>query len=72
MTRELTALAVSAPLMVLGLAGAALAQSWPPRLGGATMVIGAAVALAVTDRRARWLAWGVAAVGAVAVLAGLL
>ncbi|THD80985.1 MAG: hypothetical protein E7812_06160 [Phenylobacterium sp.] len=72
MTRELAALAVSAPLMVAGLAGAALAQSWPPRLGGAAMVIGAAVALAVTDRRARWLAWSLAALGALAVLVGLL
>ena len=72
MTRELVALAVSAPLMVAGLAGAALAQSWPPRLGGAAMVIGAAVALAVTDRRARWCAWGLAGLGAVAILVSLI
>jgi hypothetical protein len=72
MTRELTALAVSAPLMVGGLVAAALATGWPVRLGGAAMVAGAALALAVTSRRARWCAWGLAGLGLVAVVFGFL
>ncbi|RAK55208.1 hypothetical protein DJ017_12100 [Phenylobacterium soli] len=69
MKREQAAIAVSAPLMLGGLVAAALADTWPVRLGGAAMVIGASVALAVTGRRARQLSWGLAALGAVAVLA---
>jgi hypothetical protein len=68
-TREHTAVAVSAPLMVAGLAAAALAGDWPVRIGGAAMVIGASAALAVTGPRSRWLAWALAGLGAVAVLA---
>lgn len=70
MTREWAAAALSAPLMVAGLAAAALASDWTMRLGGMTMVVGASVALAVTGRRARVLAWALAALGGVAVLSG--
>lgn len=72
MTRELVALAVSAPFMVGGLVAAALATDWPARLGGAAMVAGAAVALALTGKRARWCAWGLAGLGLVVVALGLL
>lgn len=72
MKREQAVAAVSAPFMLGGLAAAALADSWPVRLGGAAMVIGASVALAVTERRARRMGWLLAALGAVAVIAGCL
>ncbi len=72
MKREQAVAAVSAPFMLGGLAAAALADSWPVRLGGAAMVIGASVALAVTERRARRIGWLIAALGAVAVVAGCL
>jgi hypothetical protein len=72
MTRELAAMAVSAPLMVGGLVAAALANDWPLRLGGAAMVAGAALALAVTGRRSRWWAWGLAGLGLLVVVVRLL
>lgn len=72
MTRELAALAVSAPLMAGGLVAAALAGGWPTRIGGAAMVAGAAFALAVTGRRARWCAWALAGAGLVVVVLGVL
>jgi hypothetical protein len=68
-TREHAAVAVSAPFMAAGLAAAALAEGWPMRLGGAAMVIGASAALATTGRRARWLAWTLAGLGALVVAA---
>jgi len=68
-TREHAAAAISAPLMVVGLAGAALADGWPTRIGGMAMVVGASVALAVTGRRARVMGWVLAALGLVAVVA---
>jgi len=68
-TREQAAAAVSAPLMVAGLVVAALAQGWAVRLGGAAMVVGASAALAVTGKRARWLAWALAGLGLLAVAA---
>jgi hypothetical protein len=71
MTREQVALAISAPLMVAGLAAAALAQTWLIRLGGAAMVAGAAAALAVTDPRWRRVGWGIGLAGLAAVLMGL-
>lgn len=67
--RELAAIAVSAPVMVTGLAVVALAETWAMRLGGAAMVLGASLALAVTGARAQTLGWGLALAGAVAVLA---
>jgi hypothetical protein len=72
MTREHAALAVSAPLMVAGLVTAALAATWNVRLGGSAMVIGGALALAVTDTAHRWLAWGLAFIGLVAVILALI
>jgi hypothetical protein len=72
MTREHAALAVSAPLMVAGLVTAALAGAWNVRLGGSAMVIGGALALAVTDMTHRWLAWGLAFIGLVAVILALI
>jgi len=72
MTREHAALAVSAPLMVAGLVTAALAATWGVRLGGAVMVIGGALALAVTDGMRRRLAWALALVGLATVLVALL
>lgn len=72
MIRERAALAVSAPLLVGGLAAAALASDWPGRVGGAAMVMGAGLALALTSDRARWLAWALAVVGLAAVLMGLI
>lgn len=65
-------MAVSTPFMLGGLGAAALAEDWPMRLGGAAMVLGAAVALAVTGQRARRLGWLLAALGAAAVVASLL
>jgi hypothetical protein len=67
-TREQAAAAVSAPIMAAGLVAVALAESLPLRLGGAAMVIGASLALALTGARARRLAWTLAALGAVAVV----
>jgi hypothetical protein len=72
MTRERTALAVSAPLMVGGLVAAALASGWSVRLGGAAMVGGGAFALVVTGRRPRWCAWALAGLGLVVVVLGFL
>jgi hypothetical protein len=60
---------VSGPTMAGGLAAVALAESWAMRLGGAAMVIGASLALAVTGPRARGLGWGLALIGGVAVAA---
>jgi len=65
-------MAVSAPLMVVGLVAAALANGWPVRIGGAAMVVGAALALAITGRRARWWAWGLAGLGLAVVLVRIL
>lgn len=67
--REQAVIAVSAPLMVAGLVAAALASDWLMRLGGGAMVIGGAVALGMTGRRARRVALGLALVGAAAVAA---
>jgi hypothetical protein len=69
-TRELAALAVSAPLMAFGLGAVVLGESWPMRLGGVAMVIGGSIAMAVTGRVARRAAWTVAALGATLVLVG--
>lgn len=66
--REPAAAAVSAPVMAVGLAVVALAATWPLRLGGAAMVIGASLALAVTGARARAFAWALALLGICAVL----
>lgn len=71
-TRENAAAALSAPLMLAGLVATALADNWPVRLGGVAMVIGASLALALTGVRARRMAWALAALGAVAVVAGCL
>lgn len=68
-TRELAAAAVSAPVMAAGLAAFALAETWPMRLGGAVMVIGPSLALALTSARARVFGWALALVGIGAVLA---
>lgn len=65
-------MAVSAPFMLAGLVAAVLAETWPVRLGGAAMVAGASLALAMNGKRARRLGWALAAVGAVAVMAGCL
>jgi hypothetical protein len=62
-------MAVSAPIMVAGLAAVAVAESWAMRLGGVAMVIGASLALAVTDPRARALGLALALIGGLAVLA---
>lgn len=70
--REKAAIAVSAPLMIAGLAAAALASGWPMRLGGAGMVIGASVAIGLTGRRVRTLGWTLALAGALAVLVACL
>jgi hypothetical protein len=58
--------------MAAGLAVVAVADTWPVRLGGAAMVIGASLALAVTGSRARTMGWGLALLGVIAVLAGWL
>jgi len=71
-TREHAVVAASAPVMLVGLAAAALADGWPVRLGGAAMVAGASVALAATGHRARRIAWMLVALGALAVLVGWL
>jgi len=70
--RELTAIAISAPVMVVGLAAAAVAETWAMRLGGGAMVFGASLALAVTGTRARTLGWGLALLGAIAAMAAWL
>lgn len=69
---ERAAAAVSAPAMVFGLAAVAVADTWVMRLGGAGMVAGASVALALTGHIARRLGWGVALLGGVVVLASWL
>jgi len=66
--RERAAAVVSAPAMVAGLAAVALADTWAMRLGGAAMVIGASVALALTGYVARGLGWGLALLGGAVVL----
>lgn len=71
-TREQAVVAASAPVMLVGLAAAALADGWLARLGGAAMVAGASVALAATGHRTQRIAWTLAALGAFAVLAGWL
>jgi hypothetical protein len=62
-------MAVSAPAMAAGLVAVALAETWVMRIGGAAMVIGASLALAVTEPRARGVGWALALIGGVAVLA---
>ena len=66
--RELAAAAVSAPVMVAGLAAVAVAETWAMRLGGTAMVVGASIVLAITGSRARTLGWALAVIGALAVL----
>lgn len=68
-TREHAVVVASAPVMLAGLAAAALADGWSVRLGGAAMVAGASAALAATGQRARRVAWTLATLGALAVLA---
>jgi hypothetical protein len=65
---ERAAVAVSAPVMVAGLVAVAVAETWAMRLGGAAMVIGASLALALTGPRARAIGWAVALLGATAVV----
>jgi len=59
---------VSAPAMIAGLAAMAVADTWIVRFGGAAMVVGASVALALTGYVARWLGWGLAVLGGAMVL----
>jgi hypothetical protein len=66
--RELAAIAVSAPVMVAGLAAVALAETWAMRLGGTAMVVGASIVLAVTGSQVRAFGWTLAVVGALGVL----
>jgi len=65
--REGVALWISAPLMLGGLAIAALATSWTPRLGAAGMVVGSALALAFASRWPRRVGWAVALLSAATV-----
>jgi hypothetical protein len=71
-TREQAVMALSAPVMLAGLAAAALGQGWPTRLGAAAMVLGSALVLGLTGRGARRAGWTMAALGAVAVVTGCL
>jgi hypothetical protein len=66
---ERAAVAASAPVMVAGLVAVAVAEGWAMRLGGAAMVIGASLALALTGPRARGIGWAMALLGATAVVA---
>lgn len=69
---EQVALAICAPVMIGGLFAAALASGWTMRVGGGAMVLGASLVLAVTDRRGRAVAWTLAALGGLVVMAGWL